>query len=141
MCSLEGALERYQRIQALAPTISPQAIDADAADAIFDLYIQAYVLELGYRTLLTALMPKTGTELVTAALKSIGNEVVATVPLSGQLQTLTQVYKLEKQMNELSASLQAFQPFTEALTAALRTVDEANKTIALSANAAVNGCP
>jgi hypothetical protein len=139
--ALKDAQLAYQRLQGLTRRMSPETIDVDRAQPAFDLYSRAYVLEVGYGPLLSALLPKSGRELVVKAVNSAGQELLATVaPYSDAVLTWQDINRARAQIEELTATIPQMRTHMDALAGAVRYLKASKDAIAKIALEAGMGC-
>jgi hypothetical protein len=138
---LQDALSGYKRLQWATRRMSPDTINVIRALNAFDIYARAYVFEVGYGPLLSALLPKTGRELVVKAVNSAGGELLATIaPGSDEVLTWAEVNRTRVLIEEATATIPGMRAQAQALAGAIRYIVAAKAAVEQQANEAVRAC-
>ena len=125
---LEKALDEYKKMENLTAGLSSNHIDEQTAAEIKELYESANSLELSCGALLTSLMPKRGRRLVEKALKTIGEELLATLPAGDIVLGTKDILRLEGVMNDALSTDLAFEEYDEKLNLA-KNLTKANEQL------------
>ena len=137
---LRKSLDNYNQIEAVLAQADPAAMDITQLENVKALYDKAQVLDLPNEAVLSALMPKSGLELTSQALKSMVSEVIPGLPNANERVTLGGLWKLQTSLAEAGKGFPALQKYSENLNLVLNLTAANNRKIDSWAKQAVQLC-
>jgi tetratricopeptide (TPR) repeat protein len=138
--SLQTSVDKYSSLNSQLPPADSLALAVSDLQKFKDLYTQAQGLDLPGEALIVSLMPTSAHELTDAALQSVLDQLVKSLPGGQQAATLKNLLDLEQDFASLSKDLPALKPYYENLNLVLRLAQANDRKIASWADQAGAAC-